>query len=103
MAPAPSPSTDVGATKAKTRGALLGGLKSGALEAAVAKMEEDTAEPAPEPSAEELKTVAEWGASVFQQFDTDKDGRLSKKELVRALRSLPKKKPKTVPPGANEA
>ena len=35
--------TDVAATKAKTRGALLGGLKSGALEAAVAKMEEDTA------------------------------------------------------------
>ena len=33
--------TDVAATKAKTRGALLGGLKSGALEAAVAKMEED--------------------------------------------------------------
>jgi hypothetical protein len=41
-APAPAPATDVGATKAKTRGALLGGLKSGALEAAVAKMEEDT-------------------------------------------------------------
>ena len=41
--PAAVPTTDVGATKAKTRGALLGGLKSGALEAAVAKMEEDTA------------------------------------------------------------
>ncbi len=37
------PSTDVAVTKAKTRGALLGGLKSGALELAVAKMEEDTA------------------------------------------------------------
>jgi len=36
-------STDVAATKAKTRGALLSGLKSGALEAAVSKMEEDTA------------------------------------------------------------
>lgn len=34
-------STDVDATKAKTRSALLGGLKTGALEAAVAKMEED--------------------------------------------------------------
>ena len=42
-APAPTPNTDVAASKAKTRGALLGGLKSGALEAAVAKMEEDTA------------------------------------------------------------
>jgi hypothetical protein len=42
-APALEPATDVGATKAKTRGALLGGLKSGALEVAVAKMEEDTA------------------------------------------------------------
>jgi hypothetical protein len=52
-APAPAPATDVGATKAKTRGALLGGLKSGALEAAVAKMEEDTAaeeEPATAPA-----------------------------------------------------
>ncbi len=37
------PTTDVAATKAKTKGALLGGLRSGALEAAVAKMEEDTA------------------------------------------------------------
>eukprot|EP01043_Picozoa_sp_COSAG02_P023401 COSAG02_NODE_1249_length_13624_cov_4.621600_3_plen_1209_part_00 len=38
-----TPPTNVAATKAKTRGALLGGLKSGALEAAVAKMEEETA------------------------------------------------------------
>ena len=42
-APNTAPATDVAATKAKTRGALLDGLKSGALEAAVAKMEEDTA------------------------------------------------------------
>ena len=33
-------------------------------------------------------------SKLFKQFDTDKDGKLSKKELVRALRSLPKKKPK---------
>ena len=39
--PSSDSTTDVAATKAKTRGALLGGLKSGALEAAVAKMEED--------------------------------------------------------------
>ena len=49
-ATAPAASTDVAVTKAKTRSALLGGLKSGALEAAVAKMEEDTAEPAPAPA-----------------------------------------------------
>ena len=51
--------TDVAATKAKTRGALLGGLKSGALEAAVAKMEEDTA-------AEE-----EGAAAAAQQNDVE--------------------------------
>eukprot|EP01043_Picozoa_sp_COSAG02_P074403 COSAG02_NODE_14882_length_1227_cov_0.945035_2_plen_200_part_01 len=55
--------------------------------------------PAVAVSADELPSVADWGEKVFQQFDTDKDGQLSKKELVRALRSLPKKKPKTVPPG----
>ena len=47
------------ATKAKTRGALLGGLKSGAIEAAVAKMEEDTA-------AEE-----EGAAAAAQQNDVE--------------------------------
>ena len=36
--------TDTAATRKKTRGALLGGLRSGALEKAVAKMEEDTAD-----------------------------------------------------------
>ena len=38
-----APATDVAASKAKTRGALLGGLRNGNLEKAVAKMEEDTA------------------------------------------------------------
>ena len=57
-APEPEPeagaqATDVAATKAKTRGALLSGLKSGALEAAVTKMEED------ETAAEEDLTAAE--------------------------------------------
>ena len=36
---------------------------------------------------------------MFAQFDTDKDGRLSTKELTRALKSLPKSKPKHIPPG----
>ena len=35
--------TDVAASKAKTRGALLAGLRNGNLEAAVAKMEDDVA------------------------------------------------------------
>jgi Ca2+-binding EF-hand superfamily protein len=47
-----------------------------------------------------VPSVEEWGENVFKQFDTDKDGRLSKKEMARALRSLPKKKPKSAPPGA---
>ena len=68
---------------------------------------EPASNPDPEPaapasaaaSADELPSVRDWGEKVFRQFDTDKDGNLSKKELLRALRSLPKKKPKTVPPG----
>ena len=43
--------------------------------------------------------MATWGSAVFRQFDTDKDGRLSTKELTRALKSLPKSKPKNIPPG----
>ena len=61
-APALEPATDVGATKAKTRGALLGGLKSGALEVAVAKMEEDTAAEE-EPAAEEQPAAQEEPAA----------------------------------------
>ncbi len=43
--------------------------------------------------------VEKWGKSVFEQFDTDKDGGLSAKELTRALKSLPRTKPKNIPPG----
>ena len=43
--------------------------------------------------------VEKWGKSVFEQFDTDKDGGLSVKELTRALKSLPRTKPKNIPPG----
>jgi hypothetical protein len=42
-APEPLPATDTAATRSKTKSALLGGLRSGALEAAVTKMEEDEA------------------------------------------------------------
>jgi hypothetical protein len=44
--------------------------------------------------------VARWGKSVFAQFDANQDGKLSKDELTTALKSLPRKKPKTMPPGA---
>ena len=76
----------------------------------------ETKAPDPEPAAAEpekpekpaeptaadpaLPSVADWGLSVFKQFDTDKDGKLSNKELSRALKSLPKTKPSTVSEGA---
>ena len=57
-----APTTDVVASKAKTRGDLLGGLRNGNLEAAVAKMEEDTAgeeeAPAPAPAAPKTDVAA---------------------------------------------
>jgi len=46
-----------------------------------------------------VKKIDEWGKSVFRQFDTDKDGKLSAKELTTALKLLPKTKPGKVPPG----
>ena len=95
--PAPTPKTDTAATRSRTKGALLGGLRSGALEEAVAKMEEDTA--AEEAAAPDPR-IEQWGKSVFQQFDTDKNGKLTPQELSAALKSLPRKKPKTIPPGA---
>ena len=53
-APAPAHKTDIASTKSRTKGALLGGLRSGALEKAVGKMEEDVA-------AEEAAAEAEAG------------------------------------------
>ena len=44
--------------------------------------------------------IQTWGRSVFEQFDTDKNGVLDGKELSRALKSLPKTKPTMLPPGA---
>ena len=44
--------------------------------------------------------VEKWGKSVFAQFDSNSDGKLSKAELLSALKSLPKTKPKTMRPGA---
>merc|ERR1711865_922121 len=56
---------DVSAVKAKTKGALLGGLKSGALEAAVAKMEAD--EEAAAPAAEEAAAADQRGSIEEQE------------------------------------
>jgi Ca2+-binding EF-hand superfamily protein len=69
----------------------------GELQAAANKIAANKA--ATETSAEGV-SVAEWGLSVFKQFDTSKDGKISTKELARALKSLPKKKPEAMPEGA---
>jgi hypothetical protein len=53
-APAPAPATDTSATRSKTKSALLGGLRSGKLEDAVAKMEADEAAAAEAAEAEQL-------------------------------------------------
>ena len=39
-------------------------------------------------------------SALIPQFDTDKNGKLDNKELSRALKSLPKVKPKTMPADA---
>lgn len=46
------------------------------------------------------KAIEEWGTAVFKKFDADADGNLSAKELVAALKGLPKTKPKKIPAGA---
>ena len=48
----------------------------------------------------EAAGIDKWGKKVFEQFDTDKNGKLSNKELTRALKSLPKTKPQSAKPGA---
>ena len=63
------PTTDVAATKAKTKGALLGGLRSGALEAAVAKMEEDTA--AEEEAAADTAPASPKKRSALMELSDD--------------------------------
>ena len=50
-----------------------------------------------EAAANQLK-LDEWGRSTFEQFDTDKNGKLSPQELATALGALPRRKPKNIPP-----
>jgi len=42
--------------------------------------------------------VKEWGEKIFNEFDSDSNGKLSNSELTKALQSLPRKKPKYAPP-----
>ena len=51
------------------------------------------------PGQQRAKMIQEWGAAVFKKFDANSDGKLSKKELADALKTLPKTKPKKVLPG----
>ena len=44
--------------------------------------------------------IEEWGTAVFKQFDANSDGKLSKRELAGALKTLPKTKPKKALLGA---
>jgi len=46
------------------------------------------------------KELYSWGTTIFDQFDIDKDGKLTNKELTAALKSLPKKRPATMPKDA---
>lgn len=46
------------------------------------------------PGQQSARQVAEWGMAIFQQMDTNGDGRISKKELAAVLAKLPKTKPK---------
>lgn len=62
---APAPATDTSATRSKTKSALLGGLRSGKLEDAVAKMEAD--------EAAATAAAAEAQADAEQLADLKKD------------------------------
>ena len=78
---------------ASTGAARFGASSAAAASLGEAKAATETSLAGPAPPSD-VPPVAEWGLSVFRQFDTDKDGKLSNKELSRALKSLPKTKPK---------
>ena len=70
---APQPRTDVARSRKRTKGALLSGLRSGALQAAVAKMEQET-EPEPNParpassaSSRPVSSASEDGDRVYAE------------------------------------
>ena len=53
--------------------------------------------PTPEPEKPIIYDINKWGRKVFAQFDANRDGKLSTKELVRGLKALPKTRPKSMP------
>jgi len=73
---------DVAAVKSKTRGALLGGLKSGALEAAVEKMEADEA------AAEEAVPAAEEAVPAAEEAAVSKEKSKMRPRSSVAVRPL---------------
>ena len=75
------PNTDTAATRSRTKGALLGGLRSGALEKAVEKMEDDLAEE--EAGSADLEARLR---ALFASIDVDGNGVLSREELSTKLR-----------------
>ena len=75
------PNTDTAATRSRTKGALLGGLRSGALEKAVEKMEDDLAAEEDGPADLEARLRA-----LFASIDVDGNGVLSRPELATKLR-----------------
>jgi len=79
MSDAPVAKTDTDATKKKTKGALLAGLRSGKLDEAVAKMEEDVV-------AEAAPATTEAPAPVAKT-DTDATKKKTKGALLAGLRS----------------
>ena len=56
-------------------------------------------EPTPAPEKPIVYDINLWGRKVFSQFDANKDGRMSMKELARGLKALPKTKPVSAPKG----
>jgi len=55
--------------------------------------------PTPEPEKPIVHDINKWGRKVFAQFDANRDGRMSMKELTRGLKALPKTKPVSAPQG----
>eukprot|EP01052_Picozoa_sp_SAG31_P026505 SAG31_NODE_2406_length_5762_cov_6.711107_3_plen_274_part_00 len=96
-------STDTTSTRAKTRGALLGGLRSGALEQAVAKMEQEEEQqlplpPSPPPpqqqpsvGASEQTTVNADGAGHAQRLAEEAAELRDKAERLTAAASEQKR------------
>jgi Ca2+-binding EF-hand superfamily protein len=97
--PSPATATDTAATRKKTRGALLGGLRSGALEQAVSKMEADEAAAARQSlvwslpgSSESTFQVASWytqivAAAITSTLKQSQDDRYGEEQDISSYPS----------------